>query len=79
MASEVRDNYIRALYDVSKADPHKWATFLEAFSAMVNDEYEKSLSAPANDALISVGNNRRLRDLRQDFIHIETIMAKYKK
>lgn len=77
--AEVREEYLRALYDVSKADPSKWATFVEAFKMLVSYEQEKALSAPTTDALIAVGSGRRMRDLKDDFVHIETIIAKLKK
>jgi hypothetical protein len=77
--SNVREEYLRALHDVSKTDPHKWETFLEAFKALVNEEYEKSLSTPSSEALLSIGSNRRLRDIKYDFMHIDNIWAKLKK
>jgi len=79
MASEARDEYIRALYDLSKADPARWATFVEAFKAYAVHELERSLSTPSSEVAVSFGINRCLVHLRDDFINIETIMGKLKK
>lgn len=77
--SEVRDNYLRAVYDLSKADPSRWATFIEAYRAFAAYEYERSLSAPTSEALVNLGMNRRMRDLGLDFVDIENLMGKLKK
>jgi hypothetical protein len=77
--SEVRDEYLRALFDLSKVDVSKWATFVEAFKAFTLYEYERSLSAPSGEAQIAVGMNRRMRDFRDDLIHIENLAGKLKK
>lgn len=77
--SEVRDEYIRAVYDLSKADPARWATFVEAFIVYTVYEFERLLSTPSAEAHISIGMGRRMRDLRDDFIHIEALAAKIKK
>lgn len=77
--SEVRDDYIRATFALSKSDPNVWATFVEAFREYVLYEYERALSTPPSDAQIVIGMGRRIRDLRDDFIHIEALAAKVKK
>lgn len=77
--SEPRDQYLLATYDLSKGDPARWATFIEAFKNLVIYEYERALSAPVQEAQVMVGMNRRLRDLRDEFIHIETLVNKLKK
>ena len=77
--SEVRDQYLLALHGLSKADPAKWATFVEAFKELVAVEYERALSAPSSEALIGVGMGRRLRDLRDDFLHIDTLVSKLRR
>ena len=79
MASEIRDAYIRATFEISKADASKWATFVEAFKNYTLYEYERALSMPAGDSLIAVGMNRRMRDLRDDFISIENLADKVRK
>ena len=77
--SEVRDQYLLALHALSKADPAKWATFVEAFKVLVMVECERALSMPSNDALVGVGMGRRLRDLRDDFVHIDMLVNKLRK
>ena len=76
MSNDVREEYIRATFDLSKRDPAVWATFVEAFKAYTLFEYERSLSAPSSEAQIAAGMNRRIRDIRDDFIHIENLAAK---
>lgn len=77
--AEVRDDYIRATFALSKSDPDAWATFVEAFKAYVLYEYERGLSASSSETQITVGMGRRIRDLRDDFVHIEALAAKLKK
>lgn len=77
--SEARDDYIRAVYSLSKSDPNAWATFVEAFKAYVLYEYERGLSTSPTEVQITVGMGRRMRDLRDDFVHIEALAAKIKK
>lgn len=77
--SEVRDEYIRSLFDLSKTDPAKWATFVEAFKAYTVYELERALSAPTSEAAMGVGMGRRMKDLRDDFVGIETLMSKLRR
>ena len=77
--AEVRDEYLKATFELSKADASKWATFLEAFKAFTLYEYERALSGNPLEAQVNVGMNRRMRDLRDDFIHIENLANKLKK
>jgi hypothetical protein len=77
--SEERDEYLRATYSLSKVSPDAWATFIEAFKAFTLYEYERALSANALESQVNVGMNRRMRDLRDDFIHIENLASKLKK
>jgi hypothetical protein len=79
LSTEVRDEYIRALFDLSKSDPAKWATFLEAFKAYSAHELERSLSTQASDIAVSFGINRCLIHLRDDFIQVEALMNKLRK
>jgi hypothetical protein len=79
MGNSPREEYIRALYDLSKGDPARWATFIEAFKVFTLFEYERSLSTPSGEAHIALGMNRRMRDLRDDFIHIENLADKLRK
>jgi len=77
--AEVRDAYLRATYELSKADPAKWATFLEAFKTYMVYEMERALSMQAHEALIGIGMGRRMRDLKDDFTHIEMLADKLRK
>lgn len=77
--SEIRDEYIRALFDVSKADPARWATFVEAFKMYTVYEFERALSAPSGEAQTNVGMGRRMKELRDDFIGIEGLAEKLRK
>lgn len=77
--SEERDEYIRATYSLSKVSPDAWATFVETFKAYTLYEYERALSANVGEAQVMVGMNRRMRDLREDFIHIEHLASRLKK
>jgi hypothetical protein len=75
----VRDEYIRALFDLSKVDPAKWATFIEAFKAYTSYELERALSGPSGEAKTSLGMSRRIKELRDDCINIELLMDKIRK
>lgn len=77
--SEVRDEYIRALFDLSKADPAKWATFIEAFKAYTIDELERITTSNVENAPIAIGFGRKMKELRDDFIGIEALMGKIRK
>ena len=76
MADSVREDYLRALHSLSKVDASKWATFVDAMKMLAVSEYERALSMPTNDALIAVGMNRRIRDLRDDCVHIDSLVSK---
>jgi len=77
--TEVRNEYIRATFDLSKADPAKWATFLEAFKAYTISELEKGLSVPIELAGVFVGSSRKMKELRDDFVGIQALMDKIRK
>ena len=79
MSNEVREEYIRALFDLSKVDPAKWATFVEAFKAYTIHELERSLSTPSSEVAISFGINRCFVHIRDDFIGIQGLMDKIRK
>lgn len=79
MSNEVRDEYIRALHDLSKSDPARWATFVEAFKAYTMAELEKGLSVPIELAGVFVGNARKMKELRDDFVGIQALMDKIRK
>lgn len=77
--NEARDEYLRALYSVSKADPAKWATFVEALKVYTFYEYERALSMPSSDTQIAVGMNRRIRDFRDDCVNINNVADKFRR
>lgn len=77
--SDVRDAYIKALFELSKADPAKWATFVEAFKVYTWSELERMTTSPADVALVAIGMGRRMRELRDEFVSIEAIASKLRK
>lgn len=74
LPSQSRDEYIRALYALSKRDPHAWATFVEAFKVYTADEMERITTASIEAAPRAIGSGRRMKELRDDFIGIDGIM-----
>jgi hypothetical protein len=78
MASEARDEYLKALYALSKSDPNTWATFVEAFKAYTADELERITTSTVEAAPIAIGFGRRMKELRDDCMNIEKIMDKYR-
>ena len=79
MASDARDEYLKALYALSKSDPSVWATFVETFKAYTIYELEKITTSSVDNAPIAIGFGRKMKELRDDCINIETIMDKYRK
>jgi hypothetical protein len=77
--AEVRDEYIRALFDLSKVDPAKWATFVESFKAYTISELERITTSTPDNAMIAIGFGRKMKEQRDDFIGIETLMGKIRK
>lgn len=77
--SEQRDAYIKAMFEVSKADPAKWATFVEAFKDYTHYEFDRLLGGATADTLLNVGMGRRMKELREDFINIETLASKIRR
>jgi hypothetical protein len=77
--SDVRDAYIKALFELSKTDPAKWATFVEAFKVLTVSELERMTTSPADVAQIAIGMGRRMRELRDEFVGIEAIASKLRK
>lgn len=78
MAAE-RDVYLLALYDLSKGDPARWATFVEAFKTYTAYELERITTSPVDSALVAIGFGRKMKELRDDFIHVETLASKLKR
>lgn len=77
--SEVRDEYIRALHDLSKSDPARWATFVEAFKAYSASEFEKMTAATPDNASMAIGYGRKMKEQRDEIIGIEALMNKLRK
>jgi len=77
--ADVRNEYIRATFDLSKVDPAKWATFVEAFRAYTVAELERITTSTVENAPIAVGFGRKMKELRDDFIGIEALMDKIRK
>jgi hypothetical protein len=79
VASEARDEYLKALYALSKSDPDAWATYVVAFKAYTADELERITTSSVDHAPIAIGFGRRMKELRDDCIDIEKTMDKYRK
>lgn len=77
--AEARDQYLLALYDLSKADPSRWATFVEAFKAYTMSELERITTSPPDSALVAIGFGRKMKELRDDFVGIEALAGKLKR
>lgn len=77
--ADVRNEYIRATFDLSKVDPAKWATFVETFKAYTIAELERITTSTVENAPIAVGFGRKMKELRDDFIGIEALMDKIRK
>jgi hypothetical protein len=58
-------------YVMAKNSPAAWIDFVEAFKLYVASELERSLTAPASESQVALGMNRRLLEMRDDFINIE--------
>ena len=78
MSSE-RDEYLKALYALSKSDPSTWATFVEAFKTYTVTELEKITTSSVENAPIAIGFGRKMKELRDDFVDIEKIADKLRK
>ena len=73
-----REEYIRALFQVAKGvHPDLWSRFIGAFVNYTSYEMERMIiTVPTNDALVSIGMCRRMRELRDDFRTIEELYQK---
>lgn len=78
--SQERDEYIKALFHVSKnTPPDVWLSFMAAFRNYVEYDMERLIvSVPTNEALVSIGMCRRMREIRDDFSNIELLFKKIK-
>lgn len=66
-----RSAYLQAAYAVAKNSPAAWLDFVEAMKVYMAAELERSLVTQSSEALVVLGMNRRLLEIRDDFIHIE--------
>jgi hypothetical protein len=73
-----RNEYIRALFQVSKAvHPEVWTKFVKAIEVYTADQIERTItSVPTADALIAVGMVRHMREFRDEVIAIEKLYEK---
>lgn len=67
--------FIRATHAMAKRDPNGWAEFLAAFDIYTNDLLAKSTSTSVEQLGLSMGQMRKMVELRKDFTEIETLMA----
>lgn len=79
MASEARDEYLKALYALSKSDPAVWATFVEVLRIYTLDELERITTSSIENAGIAIGFGRKVKEFRDDCIDIEKTMEKFRK
>jgi hypothetical protein len=77
--SEARDNYLLAVYKLSKYTGPEWFEFVEAFKLYVATEIERGLSSPTDGIPIAWGMSRALVKMRDDFVGIEAIASKLEK
>jgi hypothetical protein len=77
--TEARDAYLRAMFKLSRANAAEWATFVEAFKSYAAEEIERTLTAASHDAQFGIGYGRRMRDMRNDIVRIESIPESLKK
>lgn len=75
-----REAFIKAAFAMSKATlPELWDRFMGAFDDYARSEFERGLNSQTQDVLISVGMNRRLKELRDDFKNLDEIYKKITK
>lgn len=72
MSNSARSLYLRSAFLVAKNSPAAWLDFVEAFKMYVASELERSQAAQTSEAQVVMGMNRRLLEMRDDFIHIDT-------
>lgn len=79
MASGARDEYLKALYALSKVDPAVWATFVEAIKVYTADEMEKITTSTVDNAPVAIGFGRKVKEFRDDCVNIEYYAERYRK
>jgi hypothetical protein len=76
---KARDDYLRAMFKLSRVGPGEWATFVEAFKVYAAEEMERTFTVASDDALMGIGFGRRMREMRNDIVGIESIPESLKK
>lgn len=74
-----RDMFIKATFALAKRSPAEWAEFLAAFVVYTDQELEQGVGSTSEIMAVSVGMNRRMVNLRNDFRNIESLMEKVSK
>jgi hypothetical protein len=76
-----RDDYLKALYTVSKTTPPEvWVNFVNALTTYTWDQMEKVvISVPTNEALVAIGMVRHMREFRDEVKDIEATVRKMDK
>ena len=74
--NEVRNEYIRTLFTLSKSDPAAWENFVVAYRNYAQYEIERALSVPLSEAQMALGMCRKMIELRNDFRDIQMTMQK---
>lgn len=74
--SEARDEYLKAMFRLSKRGGPEWLEFVEAFRVYTAYELERNVSVPTGEAVKALGMNQRMIELRNDFVDIEKTASK---
>lgn len=76
-----REEYLRALYSLSKnTPPDVWMKFVNALTVYTQDQMERVvISAPTNEALVAIGMVRHMREFREEVKNIEEAHRKMDK
>ena len=74
--TDARNEYIRALFTLSKSDPRAWEEFMAAFNVYTQEELERALRTPVMEAQVALGMSRRIVDIRDDCRNIVALMVK---
>ena len=69
--NDVRNEYIKATYQLAKAAPGPWLEFVQRFDAYTAAELERGIGTTNADMAVSLGMGRRMVDLRNDFRDVE--------
>jgi hypothetical protein len=67
----VRQQYLKATYQLAKNSPAAWVDFVEAFKLYTAYELERSMTTMTAEAQVALGMSRRMLEIRDDFVNIE--------